>query len=228
MTRDFQEAFWGRRWPAVYLLVAAGTLITLDYAHARGMGLDPGTQVALVLLVGAGMRWLFRIPFPLLGWSTRPLMTWAYWRRTGLILLGVMVAFCAVSFALLKALGYTIPTPRKVTGFDDFVGWILAGCIFAPLVEEAVYRGFLVPPVAARVGTVPAILTSGALFAGLHYLGGQLSPDNFLGGFLLAWALIRSRCLLVPILLHAAWNLLVGFVHLAVYHWPSLDFLIGG
>jgi membrane protease YdiL (CAAX protease family) len=47
------------------------------------------------------------------------------------------------------------------------------------------------------------------VFQALHLAYGIYLPHYFLGGMILAWAFFRSGSLLVPIGLHAAWNLLV-------------------
>ena len=82
-------------------------------------------------------------------------------------------------------------------------------CVFAPLLEEAIYRVALCVPLAATVGAGWAVAASGAAFGLLHAVYGNPSPENVLGGFFLAWAYLRSGSACVPVLLHAAGNLLV-------------------
>ena len=61
---------------------------------------------------------------------------------------------------------------------------------------------------------------SGLLFGGLHVLYGNPGPDNLVAGFFLAWAILKSGSILVPLALHALGNLCViaawirEFVHI--------------
>ncbi len=59
----------------------------------------------------------------------------------------------------------------------------------------------------AALGPRRAIVIDGAVFALLHFVYGNASPDNFVGGYVLAWAYLRSGTIVVPLVLHAAGNL---------------------
>eukprot|EP00871_Galdieria_phlegrea_P005529 jgi/Galph1/5978/GphlegSOOS_G4587.1 len=78
-------------------------------------------------------------------------------------------------------------------------------CITAPVFEEVLYRGYLLPALAAVMPIKYAVPLSSVLFA-LHHLNlGSVIPLTVLGW---AWALLyaHSRNLLVTILIHALWN----------------------
>eukprot|EP00180_Rhodochaete_pulchella_P004610 Plantae.Rhodophyta-Rhodochaete_pulchella.ctg8972.p1 GENE.Plantae.Rhodophyta-Rhodochaete_pulchella.ctg8972~~Plantae.Rhodophyta-Rhodochaete_pulchella.ctg8972.p1 ORF type:complete len:322 (-),score=34.68 Plantae.Rhodophyta-Rhodochaete_pulchella.ctg8972:803-1768(-) len=86
-------------------------------------------------------------------------------------------------------------------------------CISAPVFEEVLYRGFLLPALTAFLPLWVAIPVSSVLFA-IHHLNlSGVLPLTVLG---LAWAIIytQSRNLLVTILIHAMWNSRVFLVSL--------------
>jgi len=91
--------------------------------------------------------------------------------------------------------------------------FFLTAVILAPIFEEILFRGILLPwlqerlsgRLGVRVGTGLALGFSATLFGLTHLEPGGL-PTLVLLGFCLGGAYIRSRSLWVPILIHAAWN----------------------
>lgn len=78
-------------------------------------------------------------------------------------------------------------------------------CVSAPVFEEVLYRGFLLPALACFFPMWVAIPASSVLFA-LHHLNPTMVlPLAMLG---LIWAILysKSRNLTVTILIHAMWN----------------------
>lgn len=81
----------------------------------------------------------------------------------------------------------------------------IAPCVSAPVFEEVLYRGFLLPSL-CRFMPLRMALPLHALLFGLHHNAlPSLLPLSVLG---LLWGVlyIRSGNLLVPILVHALWN----------------------
>ncbi|GJQ10678.1 hypothetical protein GpartN1_g2469.t1 [Galdieria partita] len=78
-------------------------------------------------------------------------------------------------------------------------------CLTAPVFEEVLYRGYLLPALATIMPIRFAIPLSSVLFAVHHLNIGSIIPLTVLGW---AWALLyaHSRNLLVTILIHALWN----------------------
>lgn len=129
---------------------------------------------------------------------------WGRWVRLG-VSLGLLVgAVLALAATLWRWSGRPLP-PVPAPWMDLWVQF-LHMCVFAPLLEETLYRVVLCVPLAACSPTL-AIAVSGLSFAALHVVYGNPSPENQLGGFLLAWAYLRSGSLAVPLLLHSAGNL---------------------
>jgi membrane protease YdiL (CAAX protease family) len=82
-------------------------------------------------------------------------------------------------------------------------------------VEEGVYRLLLCAPLVAVLRPGGAVAASGVVFAALHFRYGNPSPDNFIGGYLFAWAYLKSGTIAVPLALHAAANLAATAINLA-------------
>jgi len=105
-----------------------------------------------------------------------------------------------------------------VRGFSDiseFRRFVWYACLWAPITEESVYRFALCVPAHQSFGERLTSLASGAAFAALHFRYGNPAHDNFIAGFALAWAFLRSRTLLMPLGLHALGNLCVALFLLA-------------
>lgn len=78
-------------------------------------------------------------------------------------------------------------------------------CASAPIFEEVLYRGFLLPALACFLPMWAAIPTSSVLFAVHHLNPTMIIPLSTLG---LIWAILyaKSGNLIVTILIHAMWN----------------------
>ena len=83
-----------------------------------------------------------------------------------------------------------------------------APCISAPIWEEALYRGFCLPLLSRYLSVPAAVCLSSLLFASHHLNIETLLPLSALGAL---WAQLYIHCnnLLVPIAMHAMWNLRV-------------------
>ena len=87
--------------------------------------------------------------------------------------------------------------------------WLyLAVVVAAPVFEELLFRGFLLPGLAAALGAVGAALLSSAAFALLHLQYDLFDMSSvFVLGLLLAAVRLKTGSTLLTIALHAATNL---------------------
>jgi len=76
------------------------------------------------------------------------------------------------------------------------------GAVFAPLVEEIIFRGIMVERFGAKYGYKSAVLLSSFLFGVLH----MDIIGAFVFGVVLSILYLRTRSLLLPFLIHAANN----------------------
>ena len=75
----------------------------------------------------------------------------------------------------------------------------------APLFEELIFRGFLLPSLTRYFSVTVSIILSGLLFAVAHLSLAEVLPLATLG-IILGFVYTRSRNLLAPMLLHSLWN----------------------
>lgn len=131
----------------------------------------------------------------------------------------VAATFLAVSLAVGTAIEWLAPaaSSNAMRMFHDFArtsGWtmvFLIGCIGAPISEEILLRGFLLPALArSRLGFWGAAAVTSGVFAFAHALQYALVLliPIFVIGMLLAWALRRTGSLYVSIGLHALNNII--------------------
>jgi membrane protease YdiL (CAAX protease family) len=77
--------------------------------------------------------------------------------------------------------------------------------VVAPLFEETLFRGVLLPVAAQRLGGAAAVILSAAVFAVAHLSLGELAP-LFVLGLGLGWLRWRNGRLASTVLMHALWN----------------------
>ena len=81
----------------------------------------------------------------------------------------------------------------------------ITAVVLAPLFEETIFRGALLPVLAQRLGPMGGALLCGVLFAAAHISIGELAPLTVLG-FGLALLRLSSGRLVPCVLMHALWN----------------------
>ena len=107
---------------------------------------------------------------------------------------------------------------EDASGAGSTVLIVVAVVIFAPLVEELLYRGLLLSWLQRVMPVWGAISISALVFAGVHLLDPNawlVVPGLFLIGMALGYAALRTGSLGLPIMLHAGINLTA--VLLALY-----------
>jgi membrane protease YdiL (CAAX protease family) len=101
--------------------------------------------------------------------------------------------------------------------------WWLVGVavIGAPVVEEAFFRGMLLPVLARKHAVWPALIACSLLFALVHGHGPALLP-LFILGLGLGGAYLYTGNLLVPICMHALFNTITLFVQILIALGPPV------
>jgi membrane protease YdiL (CAAX protease family) len=149
-----------------------------------------------------------------------------FWRTIGFRPLGpggtslsrvliFLLAGVAVSVVVALAsdqMGKQPPTPMDNL-FQSRAGVLMLmffGVCVAPLVEEMMFRGFLYPVVARRLGIAVSVVFTGILFGTFHAL--QLWPAKGLiallmgVGIVFTWVRARAQSVLASFLMHTAYN----------------------
>ena len=153
---------------------------------------------------------------PELRLTSRPVQSWGWWVRLACGFGLVIAVISVVVVGFLWAIGRPMPIPRASP--SALPARLFAFCVFAPVVEELIYRGFLTQALAGTMGTWGLIVTSGVVFGLLHVLYGNPGPDNLVAGFFLQWAFLKSGSILVPMAMHAAGNALAVTSHVVNWH----------
>ena len=83
--------------------------------------------------------------------------------------------------------------------------FFITSSIAAPVFEEIMFRGFLLPSLTRYVSVSGAIVISGFIFAIAHLSLSEVLPLATLG-IVLGFVYTRSRNLLAPMLVHCLWN----------------------
>ena len=83
--------------------------------------------------------------------------------------------------------------------------FFVTASIAAPVFEELIFRGFLLPSLTRYLSVTTSIILSGLLFAIAHLSLAEVLPLATLG-IILGIVYTRSRNILAPMLLHSLWN----------------------
>jgi len=125
----------------------------------------------------------------------------------------LMAAYLVVSlyFGIVVALGWEPLKPESTVPESAFDSPLvvpiaaLLALVFAPVMEEAFFRGFVFSALRSRWGVFWAALASGFLFSALHFDVGSLLPFAIIGA-LFAWAYVYSGSLFASIAAHFLFN----------------------
>jgi uncharacterized protein len=82
---------------------------------------------------------------------------------------------------------------------------LITAAVAAPIFEELLFRGFLLPSLTRYMPVWGAIALSALIFATAHLSFSEILPLTVLGS-MLGFVYTRSRNLLAPMLLHSLWN----------------------
>ncbi|ABA21169.1 Abortive infection protein [Trichormus variabilis ATCC 29413] len=168
-----------------YLLVASGALSVLYFSIKRFF------------------------PLPQYWFRFRLRDNWFLWGLGGYCAaLPIVVIVSLINQQLWQGQGGSNPLLQLALESQDFTAlsiFYVTAAIAAPLFEEVLFRGFLLPSLTRYVPVWGAIITSAVLFAVAHLSLSEILPLTALG-IVLGVVYTRSRNLLAPILLHSLWN----------------------
>ncbi|KAG2483568.1 hypothetical protein HYH03_017575 [Edaphochlamys debaryana] len=159
---------------------------------------------------GAGMRDFFN--YSPAGPFAKP-RGWAFWALLGMLAAPLVVG---ASAAVLEAVGYeramaggqgTVDGVASMIDLDTptYLSLLAVTGALAPILEETVFRGFLLTSLTRYLPTWAAVVTSSVAFGAAH-LSSRDFPVLCALGCLLGVSYVRSRNLLTPIIIHGAWN----------------------
>jgi uncharacterized protein len=188
-----------------FYLVSQGEL----YYTAR-RAIPPAVAWALLLLLARGDP-------TSIGRRLRPVQGLRYWVMAT-VKIGAAIGGLIVAGGTILVLAGRIPR-LYATGPDRLWPVFIHMCLFAPVVEELIYRLVLCAGAEPLLGPWPTIAVSGLVFGALHVLYGNPDPANLVAGFFLTWAYLKSRSILVPVVLHALGNVCALTAQLGCWYW---------
>lgn len=201
--------------PLVLAPVSEAVLAPLAAAPIRQQSLQ-----VLLLYGGLMLPPLAILRAQLGGGSGAPAGGWLQWRwrplgsalAAGLGQTLMILPVVALSGWLVERLagdpGGSNPLLELVLTAGDplaLVGFALTATVLAPLFEETLFRGVLLPVLGQRWGPLPAVVVSALVFGLAHLSLGELVPLVVLG-LGLGWLRWRSGRLAPCVLMHACWN----------------------
>ncbi len=216
------------RWSIPWLVGAGSVLAALAFGVTLALGIDPEDTSARLFISGAGLYggllvWVlvaFRRHGVAFGGLFRPLAKTIAGRRSafGFRLLGLLAV--TMSFSLSSGMVFlylvSVLSPDLLRfllegglqppgeGAAGWLGFAAMTVVAAPLCEELFFRGVLVNRWGTKWGLGSAVIVSSLIFGVLH-----ANPIGIgMVGVVVALLYIQTHNLLVPILFHAANNLI--------------------
>lgn len=144
------------------------------------------------------------------GWfRIKPERNWFWWGFGGyLAAVPLVIVVSLLNQLIWEGRGGSNPLIRIALESGDvktLTIFFITASIAAPVYEEIMFRGFLLPSLTRYTNTRNAIFLSSALFAISHLNLSEVIPLATLG-VVLGFVYVRSRNLLSSILLHSLWN----------------------
>ncbi len=134
---------------------------------------------------------------------------WALWGIGGyLVATPIVIIVSLLNDRIWQGQGGSNPILQIVLeGKDPIALWLffLTAAVMAPIFEEFLFRGFLLPSLSRYVPVWGAIGLSGLFFGLAHLSLSEIVPLTTLG-IILGVVYARTRNLLAPMLLHSLWN----------------------
>lgn len=134
---------------------------------------------------------------------------WLLWGIGGYCaVIPIFIVVSLINQQLWQGQGGSNPLLQTVLQSRDNVALLIffsTAAIAAPLFEEFLFRGFLLPSLTRYLPVWGSILVSSLLFAAVHLSLSEVLPLTVLG-IVLGVVYTRSRNLLAPMLVHSLWN----------------------
>ena len=134
---------------------------------------------------------------------------WFLWGFGGyLVALPLVILVSLINQQIWQGQGGSDPLLYLALQAQDKVALAIlfvTAAIAAPVFEEIMFRGFLLPSLTRYLSVSTSIVISGLIFAIAHLSLSEVLPLTVLG-IILGTVYTRSRNLLAPMLLHSLWN----------------------
>jgi uncharacterized protein len=189
-----------------------GVLISPGSLTMRGQGIYVFASYALMSSLTIGVLYFsIKAYFPLppdwfkFNWKSN----WLLWGIGGyLVATPIVIVVSILNEKIWQGQGGSNPLLQIVLEGKDSTAlllFFLTAAVAAPLFEEFLFRGFLLPSLTRYVPVWVSICLSGLLFGVAHLSLSEIIPLTTLG-IILGIVYARTKNLLAPMLLHSLWN----------------------
>jgi membrane protease YdiL (CAAX protease family) len=141
--------------------------------------------------------------------SFRGRKNWVLWGLGGYLIATPLVSIVSViNDKIWQGKGGSNPILSIVLDSKDnvaFMLFLLTAAVAAPLFEEYLFRGFLLPSLTRYLSIGQSIVVSGIVFEDAHLSLSELIPLAVLG-MILGYVYYRTGNLLASMLMHSLWN----------------------
>ncbi len=167
-----------------------------------------------IFVAGAGISVLYFsiksfLPLPQDWFKFKLNFNWFIWGFGGyLVAIPLVLLVSLINQQIWQGQGGSNPLLFLALQAQDKVAlavFLVTASIAAPIFEEIMFRGFLLPSLTRYVSVNGAIIISSLIFAVAHLSLSEVLPLATLG-MVLGFVYTRSRNLLAPMLLHCLWN----------------------
>jgi len=202
----------------VALIIAATVVFLAIYL----VGISEG----LAISVSGLLAYIILIPITLLFIHVdgsldriRDMLKFGSTKRVLILLLGIPIVVTIIDFVLTIVYGiawigiFGEPSTNTDLGTNwesstvDIALLFLSVAIVTPIVEELMFRGYILDAINRKHGDWTAIIWSSILF-GLIHLDPFVAGQAFMGGIIYGWIRVRTGSLLPSIAGHMMWNML--------------------
>jgi uncharacterized protein len=189
-----------------------GAVISPGSLTMRGQGIYVFASYALMSSLTIGVLYLSiksYLPLPLDWFKFNWKSNWLLWGIGGyLVATPIVIVVSILNEKIWQGQGGSNPLLQIVLEGKDSTAlllFFLTAAVAAPLFEEFLFRGFLLPSLTRYVPVWAAICLSGLLFGVAHLSLSEIIPLTTLG-IILGIVYARTKNLLAPMLLHSLWN----------------------
>ncbi len=189
-----------------------GSLISPGSLTMRGQGIYVFVSYALMSGLTIGVLYLSiksYLPLPADWFKFNWKSNWLLWGIGGyLVATPIVIVVSILNEKIWQGQGGSNPLLQIVLEGKDSTAlllFFLTAAVAAPLFEEFLFRGFLLPSLTRYVPVWASICLSGLLFGVAHLSLSEIIPLTTLG-IILGIVYARTKNLLAPMLLHSLWN----------------------
>jgi uncharacterized protein len=189
-----------------------GSVISPGSLTMRGQGIYVFASYASMSILTIGVLYFSiksYLPLPPDWFKFNWKSNWLLWGIGGyLVATPIVIVVSILNEKIWQGQGGSNPLLQIVLEGKDSIAlllFFLTAAVAAPLFEEFLFRGFLLPSLTRYVPVWVAICLSGLLFGVAHLSLSEIIPLTTLG-IILGIVYVRTKNLLAPMLLHSLWN----------------------